>query len=166
MYTAYLLTDSQFGFRCFRSCELALVNLTDTLFANIDQGLLSGLLLIDLKKAFDLVDHTTLLSKLKLYGCSESSLKWFCSYLTNRSQKTTFKGSMSDPLPMSVGVPQGSILGPLFFLIFINDLPFYLSSVSNVSLTMFADDRTILTTGPSVQLVERNLNQLAAEVSA
>ena len=161
-----LLTDSQFGFRCFRSCELALVNLTDTLLANIDQGLLSSLLLIDLKKAFDLVDHTTLLSKLKLYGCSESSLKWFWSYLTNRSQKTTFKGSMSDPLPMSVGVPQGSILGPLFFLIFINDLPFYLSSVSNVSLTMFADDTTILTTGSSVQLVERNLNQLAAEVSA
>ena len=73
---------------------------------------------------------------------------------------------MSDPLPMSVGVPQGSILGPLFFLIFINDLPFYLSSVSNVSLTMFADDTTILTTGSSVQSVERNLNQLAAEVSA
>ena len=161
-----LLTDSQFGFRCFRSCELALVNLTDTLLANIDQGLLSGLLLIDLNKAFDLVDHTTLLSKLKLYGCSESSLKWFCSYLTNHSQKTTFKGSMSDPLPMSVGVPQGSIFGPLFFLIFINDLPFYLSSVSNVSLTMFADDTTILLTGSSVQLVERNLNQLAAEVSA
>ena len=85
--------------------------------------------------------------------------------MTNRSQKTTLKGSMSVPLPMSVGVPQGSILGPLFFLIFINDLPFYLSSVSNASLTMFADDTTILTTGSSVQLVERNLNQLAAEVS-
>lgn len=61
-----LLTDFQFGFRWFRSCELALVNLTDTLLANIDQGLLSGLLLIDLKNAYDLVDHTTLLSKLKL----------------------------------------------------------------------------------------------------
>ena len=77
----------------------------DTLLANIDQGLLSGLLLIDLKKAFDLVDHSTLVSKLKLYGCSEYSLKWFCSYLTNRSEKTTFKDSMSDPLPMSVGIP-------------------------------------------------------------
>ena len=160
-----IVTDSQFGFRCLHSWEFALVNLTDTLLTNIDQGLLNGLLLIDLKKAFELVDHTTLLSKLKLYGCSESSLKWFWSYLTNRSQKTTFKRSMSDPLPMSLGVPQESILRPLFFLIFINDLPFYLSSVCNVSLTMFADDTTILTTGSSVQLVVRNLNQLATEVS-
>ena len=69
---------------------------------------------------------------------------------------------MSDPLPMSVGVPQGSILGPLFFLAFIKELTFYLSSASNASLAMFADDTTILTTGSSVQFVERNLNQLTA----
>ena len=108
------------------------------------------------------MDHTTLFSKLKLYGCSECSLKWFWSYLSNHSQKTTFKGSMSDPLPMSVGVYQGSILG---LLLFINDLPFFLSSVSNISLTMFADESTNLTTGSSVQLVVRNLNHLGAEVS-
>ena len=115
------------------------------LLANMDRGLLSGLLLIDLKKAFDLVNHSTLLFKLGVYGCSPSALKWFNSYLAGRSQKTSFKGALSDSLPMSVGIPQRSILGPLFFLAFINDLPLYLSSTFDTNLAMFADDTTIFT---------------------
>ena len=89
----------------------------------------------------------------------------FLPHLTGRSQKTTFKGALSVPLPMSVGVPQGSILGPLFFLLFINDHPLYLSSTLNNNLTMFADDNMIFTSGSSVQLVGCNINQLAVEVS-
>ena len=161
-----LLTDFQFGFRWFRSCEFAVMNLSDCILANMDRGLLSGLLLIDLKKAFDLVNHSTLLFKLGVYGCSPSALKWFNSYLTGRSQKTSFKGALSDSLPMSVGIPQGSILGPLFFLVFINDLPLYLSSTFDTNLTMFADDTTILTSGSTVQEVELRLNLLASDVSS
>ena len=104
--------------------------------------------------------------KLGVYGCSPSALKWFNSYLTGRSQKTSFKGALSDSLPMSVGIPQGSILGPLFFLVFLNDLPLYLSSTFDTNLTMFADDTTILTSGSTVQEVELRLNLLASDVSS
>ena len=159
-----LFTDLQFGFRWFRSCKLATLHLSDLLLANIDRGLLSGLLLVDLKKAFDLVDHDTLLIKLGMYGCCSSTLKWFRSYLTGRTQKTVFKGALSDPRPVSLGVTQGSILGHLFFLIFINDLPPYLIRSPDAHLTMFADDTTPLTSRPTVQEVEARLNQLSADM--
>ena len=114
-----LLLDSQFGFRSSRSCELAIADLSDNILTNMDNKLLNGLLLVDLKKAFDLVDHDTLLNKLRIYGCSHSTMVWFRSYLSGRSQKTQFRGTLSEALPVSVGVLQGSILGP-FSLLFIS----------------------------------------------
>ena len=108
-----LLSDSQFGFRKSRSCELAVTDLIDRLLNNMDNGVLNGLLLVDLRKAFDLVNHSILLSKLQIYGCSSSTVQWFASYLSDRFQCTNFKGTLSDPLPVSIGVPQGSILGLL-----------------------------------------------------
>ena len=158
-----LLLDSQFGFRSSRSCELAIADLSDNILTNMDNKLLNGLLLVDLKKAFDLVDHDTLLNKLRIYGCSHSTMVWFRSYLSGRSQKTQFRGTLSEALPVSVGVPQGSILGPLFFIIHINDLPLELHS--DVTSTMFADDTTILVRGPSVTSLSTQLNEVARTVS-
>ena len=158
-----LLTDNQFGFRESRSCELAVTDLTDNILTNMDNSSLNGLLLIDLKKAFDLVDHSTLLFKLSSYGSSPLAMKWFTSYLSDRRQLTSFKGSLSDILPVLTGVPQGSILGPLFFLLFINDLPLHLSHSNS---TMFADDTTILASSSTVHDLSLKLNQVAYDVSS
>ena len=157
-----MLSDSQFGFRKSRSCELALNDLIDRALSNMDKRLLNGLLLVDLKKAFDLVDHQVLLFKLESYGCSQSTVGWFSSYLSNRSQRTFFKGALSEPHSMSLGVPQGSILGPLFFLLFINDLPLYVSK--GIELTMFADDTTALVSSPSFADLNNRLVLLANEI--
>ena len=98
--------------------------------------------------AFFFQNHSILLSKLQIYGCSSSTVQWFTSYLSDRSQCTNFKGTLSDPLPVSIGVPQGSILGPLFFLLFINNLPLFLPQ--NTTLTMFADDTSITQSSPTI----------------
>jgi hypothetical protein len=92
---------------------------------------------MDFSKAFDSVPHNLLLSKLKQYGISGNLLKWFTSYLTNRYQRVTLDGHSSDWLPVLSGVPQGSILGPLLFLLYINDLP---DVVKNSNVKLFADD--------------------------
>ena len=159
-----LLSDSQFGFRKSRSCELAVTDLIDRLLNNMDIGVLNGLLLVDLRKAFDLVNHSILLSKLQIYGCSSSTVQWFASYLSDRFQCTNFKGTLSDPLPVSIGVPQGSILGPLFFLLFINDLPLFLPQ--NSTLTMFADDTSITQSSSTIHELNARLNRDASGVFA
>ena len=81
-----------------------------------------GLLLVDLCKAFDLVNHDILLEKLKLYECSEKTQHCFLSYLSNRKQSVNIENTSSEPSPVKCGVPQGSIIGPLLFLVFINDI--------------------------------------------
>ena len=143
-----------------RSCELAVTDLIDHLLNNMDNRVLNGLLLVDLKKAFDLVNHSILLSKLQIYGCSSSTVQWFTSYLSDRSQCTYFKGTLSDPLPVSIGVPQGSILGPLFFLLFINDPPLFLPQ--NTTPTMFADDTSITQSSSNIHELNARLNLVAS----
>ena len=98
---------------------------------------------LDLSKAFDTIDHTILLHKLKYYGLEDSTLRLFESYLKNRKQYTEIEESKSDILPLTIGVPQGSILGPLLFIIYINDFP---ESTQKFDFIIYADDTTLSST--------------------
>ena len=121
----------------------------------MDQGNLVGITFIDFSKAFDLVNHEILISKLQSYHFDQRAIKWFHSYLTSRSQCVKIRTYSSDFLPVTAGVPQGSILGPLLFLLYINDLPLH---VNRTDIDMFADDATLHTYHKNIEGIENALN--------
>ena len=153
----HMLIDSQSGFRKYHSCETAIAKLTNDMLNAIDSGQIIGLLLIDLRKAFDLVDHEILLEKLRIYGSSDMSSSWFQSYLSHRTQCVTFNGVVSEPQSLCIGVPQGSILGPLFFILFMNDI--VLEIEDGTRFDMYADDSSQYYAGQSVDEVSNHLNE-------
>ena len=149
-----LLHKSQSGFRPNHSCETALIGMVSKWLESINKGSLIGTVMIDFKKAFDLVDHSVLLKKLKHYKLSHQALSWFASYLSKRKQKVSLNNIISDDEMITDGVPQGSILGPLLFLMFINDLPLYTDSANT---DFYADDTTLYVVFASLEIIERNL---------
>ena len=150
-----IISTYQSGFRSSHSTVTALLEATDNWAFNIDRGDVNAVVFLDLKKAFDTVDHDILLSKMNLYGIQGIALDWFRSYLTNRTQRCLVNGSLSRICSLKCGVPRGTILGPLLFLIYINDLPNCLTSCQP---RMYADDTHITYADVDVNSIQLNLN--------
>ena len=158
-----LIYIRQSGFRSKHSTETALIKIIDDLLFNLDNDRVSGMVLVDYRKAFDMIDHTLLLKKLEVYGLRRDSLQWFTSYLKDKRQFVKLGDKQSSVAIVRHGILQGSILGPLLFIVFINDLPLY---VTSSRIDLYADDTTLTssTNYSSIGRLEGTLNSTIAEI--
>ena len=154
-----ILADEQHGFRNKRSCESQLLTFTQSLFNSVSGGGQVDTIVLDFSKAFDKVPHQRLMSKLDFYGIRGDLHRWIETFLSNRIQRVMLEGSISSSSKVLSGVPQGTVLGPTLFLLYINDLPSYVNS----PVRLFADDCVIyreIKTYQDVSTLQSDVNGL------
>ena len=149
-----LLYTYQSGFRKKHSTDFCLSYLNGKILKGFDRGMMTGMILIDLQKAFDTIDHDVLLQKLYAIGFSKRTVNWFKFYLSNRSFKVNLGNNFSQPASVPCGVSQGSILGPPLFLIYVNDM----SQAVKCDLFLYADDSCLVCQHKDINEIEKQLN--------
>ena len=156
-----ILHPFQYGFRTNSSTEMAVTQILEEITDKIQNGQFVCSVFLDLAKAFDTVDHSILLGKLYEYGVRGLPAELIKSYLTGRTQRTIVNNITSDPSVVTCGVPQGSILGPLLFNLYINDI----IEISNFSIKLFADDACLLCSSDSPQQLEKLVNTELSKIN-
>ena len=159
-----ILYNNQHGFRKDKSTSSAIFGALRDLYENWNTRLISTCVFIDFSRAFDSIDHDIFLRKLKLYGLSENCIKFLSSYIGNRTQATYVNGFKSPEATLECGTAQGSILGPLFYILYVNDIFSYVEY--NKGVTMYADDTLLMAQGEtqeaSIQACQESLNQIVS----
>ena len=150
-----ILNTNQFGFRPHHSTYMALIELYDKITESIEKEEYTIGIFIDLQKAFDSIDHSILLHKLQHYGIRGVALQWFTDYLKNRNQYVSLDDAKSRSQPVTFGVPQGSILGPILFILYINDMA---QCIKKGHLILFADDTNMLISDKNYDVLIQNVN--------
>ena len=152
-----LLSKHQSGYRPKHSTVSALIQMCDNWLSNMDVGKINCVVFLDIRKAFDSINHEILLNKMNLnFGISGNALKWFDSYIKDREQQCIVNGQLSSSKKIICGVPQGSILGPLLFLLYINDMP---DSLNNTTPSLYADDSEIYASSDNSSDLISKLNE-------
>ena len=150
-----IIVENQFAFRKLHSAYMALMVLTDKLIKSLENGEFVIGIFLDFSKAFDTVDHAILLSKRSHYGMRGNALQWFQSYSSCRKQCVAYNGMSSPVNNITCGVPQGSILGPLLFLLYINNFGHVCSFTTSI---LFADDTNLFKNGNDLNKMQDELN--------
>jgi len=157
-----VLYDYQFGFGKYHSTSLALIDVMDNIYQQLDRSNIVIGIYLDLQKAFDTVDHSILMAKLYNYGFRGNVYNWFKDYLYDRQQFDSIRGINSGTASVSCGVPQGFVLGPLLFLIYVNGMYF---CIDDATVKLFADDTNLFVCGQSIDEVTAIANMCISKLN-